>query len=99
MKNFLIALGLLMVIIFIKNLYKDKQFLDEEVKILEFELFEKDNIIKNLNKDIVVLNKKLKEESKKLEKPKKKKIINPKIVVSEPTKVDTLKTEITDTIK
>lgn len=99
MKNFLIALGLLIVIVFIKNLYKDKQFLSEEVQILEFELLEKDSIIQTLNKDKMILNKKFKEELEKIKKTKKKKFIRPKIEVVEPPKIEVVEPEITDTIK
>jgi len=99
MKNFLIALGLLTIIVFIKNLYKDNQFLTEEVEILNYELLEKDSIIKNRDDRYKILSNKIRTLT---QKPKKK---IKKIIKKNPT--DTIKPiqekiivpEIIDTIK
>jgi len=99
MKNFLIALGLLTIIVFIKNLYKDNQFLTEEVEILNYELLEKDSIIKNRDDRYEIISNKFRTLT---QKPKKK---IKKVIKKNPT--DTIKPvqekiivpEIIDTIK
>lgn len=80
MKNFLIALLLLVVIVSVKNLYMDKKFLEEEVTMLEFELSEKEKTVKNLEQEKLVLMDSIQVEKKKnIKKPKIKVVIPKKI--------------------
>jgi hypothetical protein len=46
---------------YIKNLYEDNKFLNEEIKIIEYESSEKEKTINILQKDIFFLKEKLKE--------------------------------------
>ena len=97
MKNFLIALGLLVLIIFVKNLYEDNQFSKGEIEILNSELLIKETTINKLQKEKNFLIKKLKIERSKNRIPKKIKLkVRPIEIVPEitpeviPQQTDTL---------
>jgi hypothetical protein len=99
MKNFLIALVIMLLFCFIKNIYDDTNFLSEEVDMLNYEILQKELIIKNLKEENFILVDNLKKEKKKIKQPKKnKKKINKPVEISpepllnnNPQTIDTLK--------
>ena len=99
MKNFLIALVIMLLFCFIKNIYDDTNFLSEEVDMLNYEILQKELIIKNLKEENFILVDNLKKEKKKIKQPKKnKKKINKTVEISpepllnnNPQTIDTLK--------
>lgn len=98
MKNFLVAVGLLILIMFIKNFYEDNHFLKGEIELLNYEIMKKENSINKLQKEKKVLIKQLEFEKHKNKQPKKikRKFVKPIEVTPEPIievapqKVDTL---------
>jgi hypothetical protein len=65
MKNFLIALVIMLLFCFIKNIYDDTNFLSEEVDMLNYEILQKELIIKNLKEENFILVDNLEKERKK----------------------------------
>ena len=99
MKNFLIALVIMLLFCFIKNIYDDTNFLSEEADMLNYEILQKELIIKKLKKENFILVDKLEKEKKKIKQPKKikKKINKPVGVTPEPLLNNNLQT--VDTLK
>lgn len=99
MKNFLIALGLLMVIMFVKNLYEDKESLEFDMEVMKQELGQKEQSLLQLQKENKELIVKLQKEKNKIRKPKKEKRIIKSLVeqpIVEPQ--ETIIKEIKDTL-
>ena len=83
---------------YIKNLYEDNKFLNEEIKIIEYESSEKEKTINILQKDIFFLKEKLKEKGI-IKKPKANKKTIKEIKVGTQIPMVEIPQEIIDTTK
>jgi hypothetical protein len=83
---------------YIKNLYEDNKFLNEEIKIIEYESSEKEKTINILQKDIFFLKEKLKEKVI-IKKPKANKKTIKEIKVGTQIPMVEIPQEIIDTTK
>lgn len=97
MKTFIIIfLFFLFYFITVKDIYDEKMFLTEDVRILEMELGEKDSIVLKLQYQNAKLTQKINELTtvKKVKKPVVKPVIKKEVIIAEEVKPD-----ITDTTK
>lgn len=97
MKTFIIIfLFFLFYFITVKDIYDEKMFLTEDVKILEMELGEKDSIVLKLQYQNAKLNQKIKELT---EVKKTKKYVFKPVVKKQEVIAEEQKPQITDTTK